>query len=87
MIKFVRGNIHVNGPGFRLQSSLITHNSSDAKNILLALSAFSSPEYNAELIRVAYISIVVYILVYNRNYYFGLGLIPKPKLKLADTFG
>ena len=27
------------------------------------------------------------ILVYDRNPYFGLGLIPKPKLKLADTFG
>ena len=26
-------------------------------------------------------------LVYDRNRYFGLGLIPKPKLKLADTFG
>ena len=25
------------------------------------------------------------ILVYDRNHYFGLGLIPKPKL--ADTFG
>ena len=27
-----------------------------------------------------------YILVYDRNHYFGLGLIPKPKPKLADTF-
>ena len=26
-------------------------------------------------------------LVYNRNHYFGLGPIPKPKPKLADTFG
>jgi hypothetical protein len=26
-------------------------------------------------------------IVYDRNHYFGLGLIPKPKPKLADTFG
>ena len=26
-------------------------------------------------------------LLYNLNHYFGLGLIPKPKPKLADTFG
>ena len=26
-------------------------------------------------------------LMYNRNHYFGLGLIPKPKPKLVDTFG
>ena len=26
-------------------------------------------------------------VVYDRNHYFGLGLIPKPKPKLADTFG
>ena len=26
-------------------------------------------------------------LVYDRNHYFGLGPIPKPKPKLADTFG
>ena len=26
-------------------------------------------------------------LVYNRNHYFGLGLIPKPNPRLADTFG
>ena len=26
-------------------------------------------------------------LVYDRNNYFGLGLIPQPKPKLADTFG
>ena len=25
-------------------------------------------------------------LVYDRNHYFGFGPIPKPKLKLADTF-
>ena len=25
--------------------------------------------------------------VYDRNNYFSLGLIPKPKLKMADTFG
>ena len=27
------------------------------------------------------------VLVYDRNHYFGLGPIPKPKPKLADTFG
>ena len=27
------------------------------------------------------------IVVYDRNHYFGLGPIPKPKPKLADTFG
>ena len=27
------------------------------------------------------------LLVYDRNHYFGLGPIPKPKPKLADTFG
>ena len=26
-------------------------------------------------------------IVYNRNNYFGFGSIPKPKPKLADTFG
>ena len=26
-------------------------------------------------------------LVYDRNHYFGFGPIPKPKLKLVDTFG
>ena len=26
-------------------------------------------------------------LVYDQNHYFGLGPIPKPKPKLADTFG
>ena len=26
-------------------------------------------------------------VVYDRNHYFGLGPIPKPKPKLADTFG
>ena len=27
-----------------------------------------------------------FYIVYNRNHYFGLGQIPKPKPKLADTF-
>ena len=26
-------------------------------------------------------------VVYDQNHYFGLGLIPEPKPKLADTFG
>ena len=29
----------------------------------------------------------ILIQVYDRNNYFSLGLIPKPKLKMADTFG
>ena len=29
----------------------------------------------------------VFKVVYDRNYYFGLGQIPKLRLKLVDTFG
>ena len=29
----------------------------------------------------------VHTVVYYRNHYFGFGPIPKPKPKLADTFG
>ena len=57
---------------------------SDAKNdcnVLELVWPIVSWEYIEKVIDAAA------YLVYDRNHYFGLGLIPKPKPKLADTFG